>query len=68
VDERGQVDEVDDPAQGGVPAEGFFFLVVPYTFAIGCTFFGSAGFISGLYRLLTRNSRAVMAMGATTNA
>ncbi|GAA5970790.1 hypothetical protein JCM8115_002944 [Rhodotorula mucilaginosa] len=36
-------------------ATRFFFLVVPYTFAIGCTFFGSAGFISGLYRLLTRN-------------
>lgn len=33
----------------------FFCLVVPYTFAVGCTFFGCAGFISGLYRLLTRN-------------
>lgn len=40
-------------------ATRFFFLVVPYTFAIGCTFFGSAGFISGLYRLLTRNRRVL---------
>ncbi|GAA5871986.1 hypothetical protein JCM3774_006574 [Rhodotorula dairenensis] len=38
----------------------FFFLVVPYTFALGCTFFGSAGFISGLYRLLTRNRRVLV--------
>lgn len=40
-------------------ATRFVFLVVPYTFAIGCTFFGCAGFISGLYRLLTRNRRVL---------
>ncbi|GAA5988975.1 hypothetical protein JCM10908_006253 [Rhodotorula pacifica] len=47
-------------ALGGIHlSTRFFFLVVPYTFAIGCTFFGCPGFISGLYRLLTRSRRVL---------